>query len=56
MKTKLVAIILLSCFTGMSAAQESVNLEQFTWITDMGEFLTKKANIGWVYDELTQKR
>jgi predicted N-formylglutamate amidohydrolase len=37
-------------------AQESVNLEQFTWITDMGEFLMKKANIGWVYDELTQKR
>jgi cyclase len=37
-------------------AQESVNLEQFTWITDMGEFLTKKANIGWVYDELTKKR
>jgi len=36
-------------------AQASVNLDQFTTIKDYGNFLTKKANIGWVYDELTKK-
>jgi cyclase len=35
-------------------AQASVNLDAFDWIQDMGDFLTKKANIGWVYDELTR--
>jgi len=36
-------------------AQASVNLEQFTSIKDYGNMLTRKANIGWVYDELTKK-
>ncbi len=36
-------------------AQASVNLDQFTSIKDYGNFLTKKANIGWVYDELNKK-
>ncbi len=37
-------------------AQASVDLERFASIKDVGDFLTKKANIGWVYDELTRKK
>jgi cyclase len=37
-------------------AQASVNLERFAGIKDVGDFLTKKANIGWVYDELSRKK
>jgi cyclase len=37
-------------------AQASVNLDSFSSIRDAGDFLTKKANIGWVYDELTRNR
>ncbi|MFQ6037505.1 MAG: MBL fold metallo-hydrolase [Candidatus Aminicenantales bacterium] len=36
-------------------AQESVDLSDFPDIQDRGEFLTKKENIGWVYDEMTRK-
>jgi len=36
-------------------AQASVGLEQFSSMKDVGDFLTKKANVGWVYDELTKK-
>lgn len=36
-------------------AQETIDLSTFTSIQDQGEFLTKKANIGWVYDEMTRK-
>jgi cyclase len=36
-------------------AQASVNLDRFSSMRDVGDFLTKKANIGWVYDELTKK-
>lgn len=36
--------------------QASVKLEQFTGMQDVGDFLTKKANVGWVYDELTRKK
>jgi glyoxylase-like metal-dependent hydrolase (beta-lactamase superfamily II) len=36
-------------------AQASVDLDSFTSVRDSGGFLTKKANIGWVYDELTRK-
>lgn len=36
-------------------AQETIDLSKFTSIQDQGEFLTKKANIGWVYDEMTRK-
>ena len=36
-------------------AQASVRLEQFSSLKDVGDFLTKKANVGWVYDELTKK-
>jgi cyclase len=35
--------------------QALVRLEQFGSIKDVGDFLTKKANVGWVYDELTKK-
>lgn len=37
-------------------AQASVNLEAFSWIQDWGNMLTKKNNIGWVYDELKKKQ
>ena len=37
-------------------AQASVKLEQFTGIRDVGDFLTKKTNVGWVYDELTKEK
>jgi glyoxylase-like metal-dependent hydrolase (beta-lactamase superfamily II) len=37
-------------------AQTAVKLEQFAGMKDVGDFLTKKANVGWVYDELTRKR
>jgi len=36
-------------------AVESIDLSSFTYIQDQGEFLTKKKNIGWVYDEMTRK-
>jgi cyclase len=36
-------------------AQASVRLDQFVAIKDVGAFLTKKANVGWVYDELKRK-
>jgi cyclase len=36
-------------------AQAAVRLEQFSSMKDVGDFLTKKANVGWVYDELTKK-
>jgi glyoxylase-like metal-dependent hydrolase (beta-lactamase superfamily II) len=34
---------------------ESIDLSQFSDIQDRGEFLTKKKNIEWVYDEMTRK-
>jgi cyclase len=37
-------------------AQASVRLDEFASLTEMADFLTKKANIGWVYDELTRKK
>jgi cyclase len=37
-------------------AQASVKIEQFTSMNDVGNFLTKKANVGWVYDELSRKK
>jgi hypothetical protein len=36
-------------------AVESIDLSNFTYIQDRGEFLTKKKNIEWVYDEMTRK-
>ena len=36
-------------------AVESIDLSSFTYIQDLGEFLTKKKNIEWVYDEMTRK-
>jgi len=36
-------------------AQESVTLAEFSGIKD-NDFLSKKANVGWVYDELTKKQ
>jgi len=36
-------------------AQKSIDFSAFGTIEDQGEFLTKKANVGWVYDEMTQK-
>ncbi len=37
-------------------AQESIDFSGFDHITDRGEFLTKKENVGWVYDEMTGKK
>jgi glyoxylase-like metal-dependent hydrolase (beta-lactamase superfamily II) len=36
-------------------AVESIDLSSFTYIQDQGEFLTKKKNIEWVYDEMTRQ-
>jgi len=36
-------------------AQNEIKLEAFT-LQEMGDFLTKKQNVGWVYDELTRKK
>jgi glyoxylase-like metal-dependent hydrolase (beta-lactamase superfamily II) len=36
-------------------AVESIDLSRFSSIVDRGEFLTKKKNIEWVYDEMTRK-
>ncbi len=37
-------------------AQESIDFSSFDYVVDRGEFLTKKENVGWVYDEMTRKR
>ena len=37
-------------------AQESIDLSKFSDIQDQGQFLTKKENIGWVYDEMTREK
>ncbi len=37
-------------------AQESIDFSGFVNIVDQGEFLTKKENVGWVYDEMTRKQ
>ncbi len=37
-------------------AQESIDLSKFSGIQDQGQFLTKKENIGWVYDEMTREK
>ncbi|UCE40362.1 MAG: MBL fold metallo-hydrolase [Candidatus Aminicenantes bacterium] len=37
-------------------AQESIDFSGFSAIQDQGEFLTKKENVGWVYDEMTRKQ
>jgi cyclase len=36
-------------------AMEKIELSRFNHIQDRGEFLTKKNNIGWIYDEMTGK-
>lgn len=36
-------------------AMEMIDLSRFSHIQDRGEFLTKKNNIGWIYDEMTRK-
>lgn len=36
-------------------AMNSIDLSRYDHIQDRGEFLTKKENIGWVYDEMTRK-
>ena len=36
--------------------QESVDFSSFSDIVDQGEFLTKKENVGWIYDEMTRKQ
>lgn len=33
----------------------SINMEPYNHLKDKGTFLTKKANIGWIYDEITRK-
>jgi glyoxylase-like metal-dependent hydrolase (beta-lactamase superfamily II) len=37
-------------------SMESVDLSGFSDIQDMGEFLTKKNNVGWVYDEMSKQK
>jgi glyoxylase-like metal-dependent hydrolase (beta-lactamase superfamily II) len=37
-------------------AMESIDLSGYTNIQDMGEFLTKKNNLGWVYDEMSKQK
>jgi glyoxylase-like metal-dependent hydrolase (beta-lactamase superfamily II) len=37
-------------------AQESIDFSAFSHIQDRGQFLTKKENVGWVYDEMTKKK
>ncbi len=37
-------------------AQETIDFSGFSFIEDQGEFLTKKENVGWVYDEMTRKQ
>lgn len=37
-------------------AQESIDFNKFSYIQDQGKFLTKKENIGWVYDEMMRKK
>ncbi|MBN1221597.1 MAG: MBL fold metallo-hydrolase [Candidatus Aminicenantes bacterium] len=34
---------------------DSIDLRSFDHIRDMGDFLTKKKNIEWIYDEMTRK-
>jgi len=36
-------------------AVESIDLAKFEHFQDRGEFLTKKKNIEWIYDEMTRK-
>ncbi len=36
-------------------AVESIDLSSYDYIQDQGEFLKKKNNIEWVYDEMTRK-
>jgi len=35
-------------------AQESIDTSRFSYIGDVGQFLTKKNNIGWIYEELSR--
>jgi len=37
-------------------AQESIYFSKFSHIQDQGQFLTKKENVGWVYDEMTREK
>jgi cyclase len=36
--------------------QESIDFSKFGTIQDQGQFLTKKENAGWVYDEMTREK
>lgn len=36
-------------------AMETITFAKFDFIQDSGKFLTKKENVGWVYDEMTRK-
>ena len=36
-------------------AIESIDVDKYSFIQDRGAFLTKKNNIGWIYDEMTRK-
>jgi glyoxylase-like metal-dependent hydrolase (beta-lactamase superfamily II) len=36
--------------------QESIDFSTFSHIQDQEQFLTKKENVGWVYDEMTRKK
>ena len=36
-------------------AMESIDLKPFETVSEKGEFMTRKNNIGWIYDELTRR-
>lgn len=36
-------------------AMATISFQKFDFIQDSGEFLAKKENVGWVYDEMTRK-
>jgi glyoxylase-like metal-dependent hydrolase (beta-lactamase superfamily II) len=43
---------------GKSRAQtmDSIDMSRYAQLAERGEFLTRRNNVGWVYDELTRKK
>lgn len=37
-------------------AMETINLEPCQWLKDGNKFTSKKGNIGWIYEEMTQNK
>ncbi len=34
---------------------KSIDVKDFQWLKEHGDFFTKKNNIGWIYDEMTRE-